>query len=461
MVLGGVSIGLALSIPILWPLVLVGVIPLVHMVYVHTSLRQTFLFGWLFGSTLVGSTLYWFFNALPLGWLGISNPLLEVVLVAFFWALLSIVLGIAVGLWALVAKKVAKKSLVDVVSLSLLWILFEYMRMWLYTGAAYGFGAAFDPFFSFGFVGYALAHNYYALQLASLGGVFVLSATAVAANILFYFAFQRLFRRTCVILCVGVLVCGVLPAPANVYDPIRLNIYPIETNIQSSLTSTSQQRTDKHAYITQKLEAAFAEHQNVSVFVLPESSNYTQQFESVDARSFFEQIFGGREVLLIDSVRTEHEYGASSDIVFFSTTRGELSRQSKRFLLPFGEYVPVLGAAALRIFSLGEELDALKQHRSYVSATSTKSVTFEGVSYSVLTCSDAVSPTLYRKMNNSIDTVLVNTSSLAWFHHAQNPFIQFLAIAKVHAVWSRSWYVQATNAGKSFFVTPNGHVLFL
>lgn len=104
-VLGGVSIGLALSVPMLWLLALVGMIPLVHIVYAHVSLRQSFLSGWLFGSALIGTTLYWFFNTLPLEWLGITNPFVEVVLVTFFWAFLSSVLGIAVGLWALVAKK--------------------------------------------------------------------------------------------------------------------------------------------------------------------------------------------------------------------------------------------------------------------------------------------------------------------------------------------------------------------
>lgn len=458
-ILGGVGVGVALSVSYMWPLAIISLLPLLYAVYAQISVRRLFLSGWLFGVSLMGSTLYWFFNTLPLTWLGITNPFLSVLVVFVFWFVLVLVLGVAVGCWAIAARYVRTHPLVDIVSFSILWVLFEYLRMWLYTAVTYGSGSVLEPFFSFGFVGYALAHNHYMLQLAAIGGVFALSFTVVvlAMSMRLIGTVSQKYALAAFVILVAL---SFIPAQLQHPDAGVYGVEPIETNIPSRLVQTQEDLASTHAYITEKIRQVAENNPNVSVVVLPEFSNYTQQLDESSYQKFFIDIFGNREVLLIDSERVDAANGdAHSSIVFFSTTQGEQSRSYKRFFLPAGEYMPYLGALLLSAFGLEHELLALQAHRSYTPELHTESFTHNETTYTALTCSDAVSPLLYKQLGDTQTRLLVNTSSLAWFHHAQNPQVQFIAMAKVHAVWNRSWYVQATNAGLSFFITPNGHVV--
>jgi len=459
LILGGVSAGLSVSFPVLWPLVFVSLLPLLNSLYKEgNSQRKLFFHGLVFGTALMASSLYWFFNTLPLAWLGISNPLHATLMVGSFWSILSILLGLAVAAWAILVRRLLTKTPLDLLIVPVSWVFFEYLRMWWYAVLAYGPGAILEPHFSFGFFGYSLAHSTWTLSLAQIGGVYFLSLVAAAVNVALLLFFKLKERRYSVVLLVVVVVLGV---SLNLFQKeeksVPLVIEAVAVNFRSALTIDAETVLIRQEVVKERIREIGKRNESVEVVILPESSNFIQNLGVVNAQEFFREVFGEREVLIIDSWRTETQEGALNKVVYFSSTQGVIKEQNKRFLIVFGEYMPTAGEILLRVAGRGEEVDILKKNRSYVATKDTAPFHFKGMKLATLVCSELVSPWLYHSIatKDKVD-VLVNLSSLAWFHHGANPFNQLVAMAKIHAVWSGLPYIQATNADSSFSVSSLG-----
>lgn len=460
LVLGGVGIGLSLSFPPLWPLVFFLFVPILASVYRgEVSRRELFFHGWVFGTALIGSTLHWFFNTLPLVWLGVTEPLASVAIVFLFWAILSALLGLVIAAWTLIARIVCTNRFVDVFSFSILWVVFEHLRMWVYALVSYGPGAALEPHFSFGFVGYALAHDSLLLQIASVGGVYALSLAAMMVAMVFYFVATKVPKTVAAGIVLSVFALSIFaPQQTGSFEP-PFNMDVIETNFESVLEFSSPEQQYKQDMITQKLHELVRRNPGVDVIVLPEASRYTQFVSKGDFVEFFADIFGDKEVLIVDSWRVTTDEGVFNRIVFFSTTEGVLAAQDKLFLLPMGEYVTHFGGLIVNMLGKSDELKKIKKNRSYTHSNTLQPFTFRGVTIGALACSEVVSPSLYHSLAEDYGVdVFVNLSSYAWFNHSVNPYNQVVAMARVQAVWGDRPYIQASNAAPSFFVSPEGRV---
>jgi len=462
LILGAISIGLSLSYSFFWPLIFVSVLPLVRLVYAEDlEYKHLFSHGWLFGFLLIGSTIHWFFNALPLTWLGISDSLVSVILIFFVWLVVSVVLGVAVGLWAVCARVSRTHLMVDMVTFSTLWVLFEYLRMWIFTVVTYGPGSLLESNFSFGFIGYALAQSSLLLPLASFGGVFVLSFTTFFVSMSLYVLYKRFGLSMSLSVALVIVVLGVFYPSSGAVSPLSLDVATVNTNFKSLLYVSSMEQQFRRSVITQKLRNIVVENPQVEVIVLPEGSRYTSQFTGEEYKDFFAQLFGEREVLIVDTNLLRGEEGLASHVVFFSSTKGLLASHMKRFLLPFGEYMPYAGEVMFRALGMRSELAEIKRSRTRVPSNKQYGFEYKGVDLVALSCSDTVSPVLYRKLSQgSNPKIFLNLSSQSWFHNSKNPFNQLIVMAKVHATWNNTPYIQATNAGLSFRVFPYGHIYF-
>lgn len=458
LILGGVAGGLAISFPVCWPLVFAALLPLLACVYdTRIHVRTLFLHGWLFGSVFMGTVLYWFFNTLPLDWLGISHAAASVGIVGFLWGVTSLTLALTVAAWGVLVRMTVHRSLRDVVSLPILWVASEYLRMWVFALVMHNESIPFEPHFSFGFMGYALAHDELFVQGSAIAGVFGLSFFVIAvATMLYIWHMHGQVRRIGIAVA---LVCCLWVVPLHVpyaTTSVPLVVETVTTNFASTLVSNVAERAARRDIITEQLHDIAQRSPYVDVIVLPESAHYTADLSVSEVQSMLRDIFGERDVLLVDSTYNSDGEAQYLHIIFISSSQGVIATQNKHFLLPVGEYMPTWVTYVLRIFGKQQQLERLQTHRSYTTSGIPEPIIFKGYSIGALACSEVVSPFLYRGLAADGANILINTSSHAWFHHGANPKNQLIAMAKVHAVWNKRPYVQASNAASSLYTMPSG-----
>src|SRR5581483_6944554 len=123
------------------------------------SAKRRFLSGLLFFTLVQLVQLSWF----------LSHPYAYIYGV---WILLSLLIGAQFGLLALFATSERIRSFVGALSLSCLWVILEWMRLYLFTG------------FTFNPIGLHLACTQASLQSASFAGILGMSFLVIFSNAL-------------------------------------------------------------------------------------------------------------------------------------------------------------------------------------------------------------------------------------------------------------------------------------
>ena len=456
LIIAGIIGGLSIAIPLLWPFVFLTLIPLIDLTYrKEITLGASFILGWLYGCVLIGTTLYWIFNALPADWAGIHSPMAAFFITMFVWLVITIVGGAFIDLWVIAVKLSVRRQPTDIVLVAVSWVIFEYLRMCGITLLAWGPGSILAPYFSFGMLGYALANSNALLQLARPGGVFALSLTVALVSFLLW---AWLFKKWEIIpkpltasfiglVSITYMMLCLFPFKAP-HSP--LSVVTLSTDFPSTLVVSNEEQSSEVSEIEKDLETIGRSGNVPDVIVLPEDMRFieTLTVQGKDPASYLRSIFGKREALIVDSARVTGFIGTHGQITFFSSTRGVVAIRNKLILTPIGEYTPTTVAWGMRLFGMSAEVQAMQGNRDYLPGDTPQGVEYHGATLIALLCSEMVSPTLYYDATrNSVDPILLNLSSQSIFHDSGNPYAELREMALVHSVWSDAPYFQSTNGG--------------
>jgi len=426
-------------------------------------LREALNRGMYFGFGLLASALSWGFTALPLNWLGITDPYLGFGIIFFIWCIYSVILALPIAGIAFGIRAFREWFLL---LLPCIWVLGEWVRAFLFSLATWGSGTTIGADFSFGFVGYALSWIPGTLHLARFGGVYSLSFVCVSAAVALFFFYQRTsIRSVCIGLVGYVLIVGVLifmPSPIRIqYEPSPvevkgLRISPISTAFEPTLVRGGFHALDKSLVTAGHIYDAAS---IADVIILPEYSNYlkTEELLPTQEAARVRAALRTYDVLLIDSERSADDQSGS--ILFYEGGRGSvLATKHKRFLIPLGEYMPEPLIVLARFIGLSDEIDAVLRARSYTPSRepfSSRIVEWHGVRLGVLACSETFSPFGYKQVADAGADVLINIASHSWVRgSAPILFNETMAMARVHAVHTGKPYIQASNYSPSFAIFP-------
>jgi apolipoprotein N-acyltransferase len=455
LILSGALTALAFPSASLWPLVLVGLVPLLVSLE-GGAWPPPVLAGLAWGSGFFACLLSWLYRffrhyggldtALSLGTLAI--------LVSY--------LALYPALFALLAAQWQRRFPAWTIwLLPSLWVTLEWVRGHFLSG------------FPWGSAGYALIGFIPGVQVASLAGVYGVSFLVILVNVLLGGWILRLLRGRRIFLARDVAPIVMIGAalgwglaqlrnsPAR-GEVTRLGI--VQANIpQDQKWSAASARSilETHERMTEQCAAAGA-----ALVLWPESSSpfpitlapaaqaggirpnamYRERLESLAKRLGIEILFGtadyrveGGEVRPVNAAALVRSDG----------TWGET--YAKMHLVPFGEYVP-LGALLSFVNRLAQGAIG-----DFVPGKKAVVVQAGPLKLGTAICYEMIFPELVRRFAANGATVLVNLTNDAWFGTSSGPY-QHFQMVRMRAVENRRYVVRAANTGVSAVVDPAGRV---
>lgn len=434
-----------------WPggniLVWVWLLPLMGCDYPASSIRRSFLLGFLSGIVFYGGTCYWIIHVLvEYGGMPWAGALPSFFLLAGYLALYS---GTFLGLFS---QMLSKWGLGSMWLAPFVWVGLEYLRSWLLTG------------FPWCLSGYALADYTGLCQLATFAGVYGLSFLVMTVNVLLFYLLLRRNRRALVLcgggilLLIGIEVLFQLRIPSQVSgdQPVRV----VQTNLTLDQKWGEEERTQLLGELANLSSSALPpsrEAKTRGLLVWPETPAPFYYKKDLDFKirmdylaSHTDRYFIFGFVDFLDSFSGSGLLEPLNSVAFLSPTNF-IAQYDKMHLVPFGEYIPY---PSLFFFvdkistEAGNFIAGQKRVAPLLS---------NGHRVGAFICYEAIFPDLVRQFARDGAEVFVNVTNDGWFGHSTAPR-QHLNMARLRAVENRRFLIRAANNGISAVIDPYGRI---
>ena len=461
---GTVLTSLGITVPYVWLLTPLGLAFLFYTLwYLTPDARTASLFGFFFGTATGASAIGWFWDTLPLDWLHLGSPLVQIGAVAIAWGVVSISFGIATALATFSIWKLRENTFIALIS-ALLWTVAEYLRMWSFAIATAGPGSLFGAHFSGMALGYALSENPILLQFARFGGIHALNflVAFIAATIALLMSLRHASHHkksfVVVIACALLIILPFLiPLEKRVDSGHTLEAAIVGINIPTEDT-TNRSGEERQTLVSLGQEAVPPD-----LIVLPERYTLAEVLAATTTGSTsLASLFPKTDTLVIAAGHiSAPDGGLYSQLAYTSSKTGTLGTYDKLFLMPLGEYPPYFARIAYAFFNDPR----LKGYISRLGAAlhpgeGVSGITWQGIGVGGLICSDDLSPILYQQLEKQVGaSILVNTANPAWFHNSRTLLYKTIELGKVHAVENNAYYLEAANGAPSFVISPQGDVI--
>ncbi|KQC06037.1 MAG: hypothetical protein APR54_07800 [Candidatus Cloacimonas sp. SDB] len=329
----------------------------------------------------------------------------------------------------------------------LFWIIFEYIQ---------NFGEFRFPWFN---LGYSLADYLNLIQLADIGGVYLLSGMSLLVNILLYNIWKKGLSVTFALIILFAVWIG--------YGQIRLHTIKItstDNKISLLQVSISQELKWDESY----LDSTVALYKNYTIkaaeyepdlIIWPESAlpvyllrnYYYREFVLDLARNLEVDIFTGFPHYELADKEHSQKFKFYNSAAKFSKIGNVDIPYYKIYLVPVGERMPLL-----KIFPILWNIQLGQANFEY--GKELRYYDMSGYKYSPLICFEIAFADLTRKMAlNEVDFI-VNITNDAWFHRSAGTY-QHAVMCRFRAVETRKQIFRAANTGYSLVVSPTGEIM--
>ncbi len=432
--LSGILIILPLSYPRLFFLGWFALVPFLLSIR-RNNQGLAFRKGWLLGITIIGGTSYWLIYPLA-DFSGLSIPFSIALLVIFVF-----LFAITYGIWSWLFVRVNNRQTFSVLWLAISWTGFEYLRYLIL------------PDFPFGFIGYTQGNFSFLLQLADLGGLFLISFILVLIN---GYVFKSLLKRKLRKLVPVVLILLLV----TVYGIFRLDQYNDKEYdylkagiVQTNITPADKWKPDNIIPNLNNLLGNTGQFEGVELIIWPESS---LTFDLV-RNQYYREIFlnGLSEVdAYVQSGSLAIGRGEEGDrkynSSFLISPEGKvIKRYDKMRLVPFGEYMP--------FNNLVEIVTGIRM-ASEIPGKELVLMEILSAQWRTVICSEILQPHLVRRGIADSDFI-VNQSNEAWYYNG-NLQQQIWTASIFRAVENRRAVIRAGNYAYGGVITPAGKVDF-
>lgn len=432
----GLLLPLALAPFYLWPLAWLSMAGFFWVVHQARSNRQAFWLGLCFGAGLFGLGISWVYASMRTVHTGVALSVLMTSAFCFGFALLS---GLQAWLYhRFLAGRPGALSL----GAPALWVLFEWLRSWLFTGMPWLL------------VGYSQTGTWFG-QLASLVSVYGLSlALALGAAQLARLVIAGRAARWGVISAVVLTLAGfgagaLLPADSWTESTARIRAVAVQSNI----AQTDKWRSDMLRPTLDFYGRQAGLHADVDLMLWPEAALTARPERLSTYLNQLDQLGLDRNQGIVTGIINSEDGRFFNSLLGFGTASGEYRKQH---LVPFGEYLPFEAQlrGLINFFSIPMSTMSPAQ-----SPQGTLPWRYAGETRQLapVICYEAAYPGLVRQLARQSD-LLIMVSNDAWFGDSLAPH-QHLQITRMRAIENGRAIVRATQNGISALINARGQVL--
>lgn len=464
----GALTGAGVAVPFLWPLVFLGPIPFLWLLFRRSaalSAKSIFYLGALFGLGLYLLVLISGWSAYPLSWAGVGEGFLSASLVIIVWLSYSAVAALPFGLFALFVRALCKKTFHGALILLgtiFFWVIAEQGSAFFFSILSLGTPAPLSFDFTMGALGYALSHAEapFFLLPAKVGGLPLLSAAALFPSLLLAGIASLPAKRARVLLPLalptllfallwaGLFLSDRVEGGTEKGDPFRtgeeMKIVVVRTDFPSLLSISDGEASARGEVIRSALRGIGEGGFPPDIVVFPEAvaiAEYLPDFK----KEFAENL--PPETLIINSGRHRTLFGREILETRFYGRGGEIEgRIDKQFSMPFGEYLPYFFQALTSVVH-PKLMQNLREHRTYKSGKTLSLPHAKGTPVGARLCSETFSPRLYRELKEAGAKLLVTLSSATIFHSSPLFVESVRSAARVRAVENGLPMIVAFNGG--------------
>ena len=428
----------------LWPLIFPSIAFLFFKSYYSTSLKESFLIGWVFGLAFFIFGLYWIFNSF------LIRSEIFLYLIPFCLIILSSFLALFFGIITLLNYYFKKDVILSIVFFSIFWSLSEILRGYLLTGFPWNL----------------LAHiwiNYPGiLQISSIIGAYGLSFITILIVLSFCVFFikkgmfdkkKKYFFITMFFFFLFIIYFGenrldksftklsysdstmFRVVQPNINQKDKLNSSKIESNFQKiydlSFKNKMGSLNESEQIIILWPETAIMDLNYLSSLPLYKKIQFNlKNNEHIISGSFREENYKKKKyynsVVIIDK-------NLSTKFIY-----------DKIHLVPFGEYTPL----EYLLNKLGYNFFSLQRGNNINEPISVGNLP----EFKLLICYEIIFPGKYTKTNNRTK-FLLNLTNDAWFGKTSGPY-QHSANSIFRAVEQGRHVIRVANTGISSSIKP-------
>jgi len=429
--LAGVLLG-ASRLPLnLGFLVFFGFIPLFSLFSAYLNKKQILKAALVFAVSYTLVSLHWISLVTPGGFFGLFF------LFGLYFYIVFILINRA---WSSFPK-------IRFIVFLCIWMSFEYLQ---------NFGEFRFPWFN---VGYSLADYLPFIQVAEIGGIYLMSILIVSINFLI-FKLRTQFKKNLMILCIVVILWAG-------FGFIRLKtIDLIETDTKISMVQVSilQEMKWEKTYMDTTLArykkyTLLAAEQNPDMVIWPEAALPAYTLRNKKYRDFVKDmakesdadIFLGMPHYKFMGDAHPNRYEFYNSATLFEKNGKVLPYYVKNYVVPFGERIPFLKYLPfLWNVHMGQANWEYGKEQQFYK--------INDFTFSPLICFEIAFEELTTKMAKHDLDFIVNITNDAWFHRSAGTY-QHSVMTKFRAVETRCSIYRCANTGYTMAISPTGKIL--
>ncbi len=342
-------------------------------------------------------------------------------------------------------KNSVKKIFIPLI-FGVFWVLLEFIRSKILTG------------FPWMLIGYTQYNFLPFIQVASFGGIYIVSFLVVFFNLSIYVLFEKERYKILPLLCSIIIFILVVVYGKNEIENVKktfakkrgMKVILVQGNIDQSQKwekNLQKEIIKKHLDMTRKnLD------RDTKLVVWSETALPVILGADAEVTEFFKEETKVLDIPLITGYvgfkwDEKGKPGLTNSAGIFY--KGELiDRYDKVHLVPFGEYVPLQ-----QILFFVNKLVATAG--DFLQGEAIKPCKFNNLSYGIMICYESIFPEISKTLNILGADMLVNITNDAWFGHSPAPY-QHFAMSIFRAVENRKYLIRVANTGISGIITPWG-----
>jgi apolipoprotein N-acyltransferase len=317
------------------------------------------------------------------------------------------------------------------------WVVLEYLRSNLFTG------------FGWALLGYSQYLNLPLIQIADLGGVYLVSFLVMVINIVTYLIIRR--ERKYLLFPLLFILVSLAYGYFKIYnlkEPGGVESWKVSV-IQGNIPQELKWDPEAKSYIIENYFNLTREalSDKPDLIIWPEAA---LPFVLEEDPVHYERVINfAKEIktsLLLGAVRQKE--GAYFNSAILVPLEESPQVYDKLHLVPFGEYIPLKNIFKFleTVVPIGDFLEG----SDYVIFSSRPK-------FAVLICFEDIFPQIARQFVKRGARILINITNDAWFKETSCPF-QHLQASVLRAVENRVCLIRCANSGVSGFIDAKGNI---